>query len=341
MNKKFLPLVLVFFTFIGNNSEVLAQTKRNVVVEHFTNTRCGICSNRNPGLFNNLKTSPEVFHVSYHPSSPYSSCELNKHNTSGNDDRTKFYGVYGSTPRVVVQGVSKGNGQDFTTKTLFSGEQGKMTPVDIKLTTLKKGKDSLNVRIVITNLASNSLSNMSLYAIAVEDTVFYNAPNGETEHHNVFRKVLLNQALTLPSTVGDSIVLEAKTENNGEWNASRMYVMAFAMKDDKKIEQVASSEGDDDVDGGGNNSVSTVNKEHINVFPNPASTNIVIHLPVGLKLESVVITDLLGNEILTSTLVSDRLTEISIVDLPNGNYICYFTSDSGGSIQVRKLSVLH
>lgn len=103
---------------------------------------------------------------------------------------------------------------------------------------------------------------MQLYAVAVEDTVFYEAPNGEKEHHNVFRKVLVNEALMIPSTVGDSVVFIAKTANKAEWNASRMYVMAFAQTADKRVEQVASSEGDADIDkGGGTNGVDDIARE--------------------------------------------------------------------------------
>ena len=135
MNKNILPLFLTALSLFGLRTELSAQVTRNVVVEHFTNTRCGICGSRNPGLFGNLKTSPEVLHISYHPSRPYSSCVLNKHNVSGNDDRAKYYGVYGSTPRVVVEGTAKGNGESFTDKALFSAELGKTTPIDIQLTT--------------------------------------------------------------------------------------------------------------------------------------------------------------------------------------------------------------
>jgi len=80
-----------------------AQVQKNVVVEHFTNTRCGICASRNPGFFTNLNNNPDVIHLAIHPSSPYSSCVFNQHNSVDNDDRTNYYGIYGGTPRLVVQ----------------------------------------------------------------------------------------------------------------------------------------------------------------------------------------------------------------------------------------------
>ena len=45
------------------------QTDRNIVVEHFTNTRCPICGNRNPGLFDNLaQQGDNVLQISYQES---------------------------------------------------------------------------------------------------------------------------------------------------------------------------------------------------------------------------------------------------------------------------------
>ena len=342
MKKQIAPVLVLLLIVITNATDLLAQTQRNVVVEHFTNTRCGICKSRNPGLFSNLSTSPEVYHISYHPSSPYSSCLLNKHDVGGNDDRTKYYGVYGSTPRVVVQGSAKGNGESFTSKDLFSAEQNKMTPLDIHLTTLQKGKDSLEVRIIIKNLATNSLKDMQLYAVAVEDTVFYEAPNGEKEHHNVFRKVLVNEALMIPSTVGDSVVFIAKTANKAEWNASRMYVMAFAQTADKRVEQVASSEGDADIDGGGGtNSLTQLFLNSFSVYPNPASATLTIKTSPNDEAQEVVLTNVMGMDVVHSLVHADGHSEISTSDIPNGTYFVKVISELGQASAVKKIVVIH
>ena len=101
-----------------------AQTPRKVIVEHFTNTRCGICGSRNPGLFTNLSSSPDVMHMAVHPSRPYASCVLNQHNPTESDDRAKYYGIFGGTPRVVVQGEAKPVSQNFGAKSLYSDELG-------------------------------------------------------------------------------------------------------------------------------------------------------------------------------------------------------------------------
>src|SRR5688572_14710898 len=82
-----------------------AQTPRQVIVEHFTNTRCSICASKNPGFYSLLHGSyPQVLHIAYHPSAPYSNCYFSLQNPTENNSRTNYYGVYGSTPRAVIQG---------------------------------------------------------------------------------------------------------------------------------------------------------------------------------------------------------------------------------------------
>tara|TARA_B110000285_G_C15096412_1_gene602244 strand:+ start:1583 stop:1825 length:243 start_codon:yes stop_codon:yes gene_type:complete len=76
---------------------------KKVLVEHFTYTRCSVCASRNTGFITNLNAQSDVVHISYHPSSPYSNCQFNQYNLQENDDRTKYYGVFGSTPRLVIQ----------------------------------------------------------------------------------------------------------------------------------------------------------------------------------------------------------------------------------------------
>ena len=90
---------------------VIAQVEQKVIIEHFTNTRCGICASRNPAFYQTLAYYPQALHIAYHPSSPYSSCAFNMHNSSENDQRTYFYNIYGGTPRAVIQGevVAPGN----------------------------------------------------------------------------------------------------------------------------------------------------------------------------------------------------------------------------------------
>src|SRR5260221_7207968 len=79
----------------------LAQVAKKIIVEHFTNTDCSICAALDPGFYANLNAHPGVLHLSIHPSAPYPNGLLYKQNATANDARTNYYGVYGSTPRLV------------------------------------------------------------------------------------------------------------------------------------------------------------------------------------------------------------------------------------------------
>ena len=233
---------LLLLTFTVLPAVMLAQTDRTVMLEHFTNTNCSNCGNRNPGLFTNLETNGEgVIHVSYYPSRPYPDCKLNNHNTKENDDRTKFYNLYGSTPQLAIQGEAK-NRPNFTSSSLFTPYKGGMSSFDIEVTQTKTS-DKTDVSIVITATEDNTVGNLNLVALMVEDTVFYKGRNSETEHYNVFRKSMAGiegEAKAMPVTKNDFITVEYSVNNHVDWNVSRMYAVAFLQDPmSKEIHQAA------------------------------------------------------------------------------------------------------
>ncbi len=137
MKKNFTLILLLLISIMTIN----AQVAKKVVVEHFTNTKCGICSSRNPGFYKNLKNFPDVLHLSIHPSSPYAACKLSQQNNPDNDDRTKYYNVYGGTPRLVIQGKVISANEDYNSSTLFTSEENQIDAKHIKnLPEMKAGK---------------------------------------------------------------------------------------------------------------------------------------------------------------------------------------------------------
>jgi len=307
-----------------------AQSNRNVVVEHFTNSRCGICASRNPGLYKNLDENPQILHVAYHPSSPYSSCVLNKHNTPENDARTRFYNLYGSTPKVAVQGVAKSSSTSFTSSDLFSGEENNTSPIEISFSKAILNASTLSANIVIKTTAENSLEGLNLFVIAVEDTVFYASPNGEDEHYDVFRKVLKDEAIVLAQN-GDSVVLPVSVSTSSDWNPEHMYIMAFVQDSDSKyIEQVASSEGlhTDMVLG-----LNTDKRNELRIYPNP--TRDIVSISGLLDKAHVRFYDTYGRIILEKEVSSQ--TDIDISGLSSGNY---FIRVEGKELSIVKTLVI-
>ena len=274
------------------------------------------------GLFQNLSSAPEVLHISYHPSRPYASCILSQHNKSGNDDRTNYYGIYGATPRIVVQGNVQSAGVNFTSASIYTSEQGNTTPVQLKLTTLKQGMDSLVVKVTVAASDTHSLQNLNLYVVAVEDTIFYNAPNGENEHKNVYRKTLIDQSISLPSMVGDSIVFYARTANDMAWDASRMFAMAFVQNSSTKfIEQVESSNGDK---GATTASVSDIELDRLVIYPNPVTNTLNIRNS-NAELKQLEIVDTRGVTVFSQELSGQ--TNFDVSNLQSGLYFLKVKSD--------------
>lgn len=217
--------LLLLTILISTVNVTLGQVPKQVILEHFTNTKCSVCGIKNPDLNTNLSNNEDVIRISYHPSSPYATCVFNQHNVNGNDDRTNQYGVYGGTPVLVIQG-SYNQTTNFGDPALFDNYYGEESPILLNTYIDSITIDSTYVKVVATTVAPLSLvESYSLYAGLAEDTIYYNAPNGETSHYNVFRTALNgNQgtSTSLNSTIGDSVILYFKTRNHVDWNLGNL-----------------------------------------------------------------------------------------------------------------------
>jgi hypothetical protein len=214
-----------------------AQVTQKIVVEHFTNTVCSVCANRNPGFFTNLNSQTGIIHLAVHPSSPYSSCLLNQHNITENDARTTYYGIYGSTPRLVIQGAAVPASANYSSASIFTPYQSQTSPASLRIVQTKFGNDSIRSQIIVKTEATNSLGTLSLFVALAEDTIFYSSPNGETEHYDVFRKAITStsgMSINLPANVGDSAVYTFTSLANSAWVFSRIYTMAILQDSSSK-----------------------------------------------------------------------------------------------------------
>jgi len=223
-------LFFQLLAFVFSIQITSAQVARKVVVEHFTNTRCGACASRNPGFYANLNNQTGVIHMAVHPSAPYSTCVLSMHNPSENDGRTNYYGIFGSTPRIIIQGVIVPGGTNYGSAAIFTPYLGQTSPASFRIYQTKFGNDSIQSRIVVKTEATHTLGNLSLFVALVEDTINYTGPNGEPVHYDVFRKSLTGTSgisLTLPAAVGDSVVYTMSSPSNVAWDFSRIFTLAI------------------------------------------------------------------------------------------------------------------
>lgn len=238
--KKLLPAL---FTVLSIS--LFAQVPQTVVVEHFTNTRCGICASRNPGLFTNLDNNPNVLHLAIHPSSPYSTCIFNQEDVAGNDGRTNYYNIYGATPRIVVQGNVISPSTSFADATLFSSQAGQMSPFTVRVNIDNINATEARVSVVVKTEATNNFTDLKLFTALAEDTVFYNAPNGESTHYNVFRSSVFEvdgKPITPTTVVGDSVMFTETVTLGNNWNMNRLVGIAILQESgNKNVIQAASS----------------------------------------------------------------------------------------------------
>lgn len=310
-------------------SNLLNAQNQSVLVEHFTNTVCSICASRNPSFYQNLQSQQDVLHVAYHPSSPYAACILNKHNKIENDDRTIYYGVYGGTPRLVINGVVQSSSANYASAAIFNPFKNITADVLVKANQVIVG-DSIKSFVTIKRLTNEALSNLKLQVLYVEDTLFYNAPNGESKHFDVFRKSASGwQGLTvnIPEQINDSVVIQTATAINTAWNKDRIYTLAFLQNaDNKQIANVSKSMGNDKVGTG----IGKVNTLLAKVYPNPTADILQVDL-VKQVTSNLKVINRLGEEVFTATLANSKTIDIS--HLPQGVYFLSIENEHEKFIQ--------
>ena len=311
-------LILTFILFLAG-TQLWAQTIQTVIVEHFTNSRCSICAARNPAFYDLLDDYPEVLHIAYHPSSPYPSCVFSQHNPAENDARTNYYDIYGGTPRVVVQGEVIPPQNPLLQASQIEARLGQPSDFTISVEQVQQTDDEAGVTIVVKKISGSNQANLKLYAIIAEKEIFYNAPNGESTHHDVFRKVLLDAPVSIVNS-GDSIVLNENYQLNSAWVANQMYVAV--MLQDASTKAILQSSASALL-----TSPQSVSDQRImvsnNLFiPNPAVNYVEIKEELRQNVSLVEIYNLLGQKVITAT----YFNHIDISELTDGLYIAAVTT---------------
>jgi hypothetical protein len=331
MRKTFLA-IMAFFA-IGN---LYAKVPVKSVVEHFTNTKCSICANRNPGFFSNLNSTTGFYHISIFPSAPYSSCPLSIQNKIDADARTNFYSVYGGTPRLVINGSVIPSSANYALPALFTPYQNLTSSFQIKAVDVKFGVDSIQTMVTIIKVDTSSMLTAKLFVGLFEDTVFINGGNGETKHYNVFRKASTTpqgNLITLPALVGDSVVLKFSSMVNIVWDFNRIY--SFALLQNPTSQQLIQSEKSTLASASTGINSNMMNALNISVFPNPCAEYLKINAPQsGNYTLEIFATD--GKKMLTKTF--ENSTTIQTVNFPIGTYILKTTNQNHQS-NIQKIYV--
>lgn len=310
-------LFIILITGLGS----IAQVEKTVIVEHFTNTRCGVCASKNPGLFSLLDNYPQVLHIAFHPSSPYSSCIFSQHNPAENDARTNFYGIYGGTPRVVLNGNVIGIQSPLLTSDQLDAALGQTSDFDLRVSHEQTDNDEVQVQIVVKKVSESLVQSPLIFAMIAEKEIDYAAPNGETLHHDVFRKLLIDENFTI-SDVGDSIVLTDSYNIHNDWDEEELIV--FAIIQNESNNEVLQAAESDKLDAG-SSAVSEGEALSLDgqLYPNPATDVVNLSPKPGQSFVSAEMYSLNGVKLKSYT----NPVVMDISELPEGVYMLVATDD--------------
>lgn len=310
--KKLLTLIIAILFALP----IISQVEKKVIIEHFTNSRCGVCASRNPAFYATLAEYPEVLHIAYHPSSPYSTCFFSQHNPSENDLRTNNYGIFGGTPRLVIQGEVAPVQSPLINPGQIEENLGGVSDFSIAISKTELTVNSFKIRIDIKRESGNENEIVAVFAGLAEKEVHYNAPNGEDLHHDVFRKIIFNDTIHI-STVGQTRTISYEYTTDPAWNENEMFAYAIIQNDEtgEVLQAETSIEGP-----------STVGKNKINetssiFYPNPTSGTVSIQNEYIDQFISLELYDLLGNKIKAYK----NVNQMNISDLPEGIYFVKLT----------------
>ncbi len=320
-------LFLSFLTAFGGFC-LRAQVTNRVIAEHFTNTRCSTCASKNPSLKQNLRNHPDILVLSIHPSAPYPSCILHQHNPSDNDGRTNFYNIYGATPRLVIQGETAPASANFGDAGLFTTHLNQTTPFFVRIEEVRIGEDSVRAEVTVKAVSSHSENSASLFIAYVEDTLAYNAPNGEDEHWHVLRDAftVAEGATINPPSAGDSITIVRTIPVRSEWKADQMTIIAI-LQDQLKL--VLQSGTTDTVTTQSATNLDEARMRRYAVFPNPARQSIQIEEVQG----KWAIVNMQGQLVSGGIFPSPYTVEVSVSSWPAGLYL-FQTEEGNAKFQV-------
>lgn len=221
------PLYIIVFVLAF--LQIQAQTaKRYLTLEHFTNTRCSSCGINNPALFSLLDANPgEVHHLSIHSEVPYSNCVFYQHNTVDNNYRKDVYSVF-STPRTFANGTFNGSGSNMLSQGTIDNNATTTSPIRIAVSQ-QVASGMLDIQVTLRSYGPINNTALRLFVAITEREVAYNAPNGESLHHNVFRDMLPNNSglVLSPPAIGQETTQNFSVPIHPDWQASEIYALVF------------------------------------------------------------------------------------------------------------------
>ena len=323
-------LLAIAFVFISFDAEAQG-VKKYATLEHFTNTRCTICSSRNPTMFSTIANYPDqLHHIAYHPAVPYTTCAFYQHNTAGNNARALYYNILG-TPRIAVNGTMQPVSGTLLPEANLTAEFNQLSPIEVVVSETVDATRAVTVEVKTHGDAPTG--NLRLLVAVAEKIVNYDAPNGETVHHNVFRTFLSDNTgdIYTPAASGESVVFNYSYEIDADWLADEAYVLAYVQDMDTgeiynsgtKFDEVSVS------------NVEVKKEETFTVFPNPTNSNATINFSAAKESKSTLSILNTAGQLIDSKIITTntRSLDLDMENYPKGLYFIKIENEDTVAIE--------
>jgi hypothetical protein len=242
-------------------------------------------------------------------------------NKAENDARTRYYDVFGGTPIFAINGEERGSSA-MQNVSVYNSFDNKTTPIDVIVNIFPAGTDSIGVDVNIKAVAEHNLTNLTLYVPLTEDTVFYNAPNGEKQHYDVFRKSFTGQnAITFeaPKIGENDYVFSANIAKSEIWDLNRLRAVAIVNASDLTVVQAGQS-ALFDATVSSTDSDYNRNSIQLTLYPNPSLELLNIEVDGDMIGTFYTIIDMKGS-LMIKDVISQTNFSINTSNLPVGQYI--------------------
>ena len=312
--KKLFAFALLLGAITTSFGQVTA--KKYLLIEHFTNSNCGICANKNPvffNLINQAQYADDVHHVSIHPMFPYSSCVFYQANTTENSAWTNLYPVAG-TPSIALNGAYQNPSTPILTEAKLQTYLNQTSPLHLKVTETGPN-NARQVKVTAQALDAIPTGNYKLFVAVVEKKVNQTPGNGESVHHNVFGR--------RPPAAGETVEYDFNFSISNNWKADEIYVLAFVKEVNTKAVLNSGTRFDPVL-----SSTSDLLAKPIRIFPNPVAETAMMDLGTD-QPEAVELFSLNGQRVAAEFQAQGSLVSLGTTKLPAGIYLVKVTGAQG------------
>jgi hypothetical protein len=287
-----------------------------VLLEHFTNSRCGVCAANNPAFYTRVGSlfGANAHHIAIHSNVPYSTCLFYQGNTTEQDARATFYGLAG-TPSVSINGGALQSVSNVSVGVL-QGEAAKRSPIGIQVTESLSGNNVI-ATIQVKTFGTVPAGTYKLYAAQVLKRVNQATPNGESIHYDVFRKWMMNNGVPFtPASVGSSVTMSYTYPNETIWGSNDNYLVVFVQNTATK-EVLNSGNKFDEALPSPTSETANLNQK-ILLYPNPAKEDITLDF-TDLNAISFAVLNAQG-QIIDNQLITSATKKLSLTNYAKGIY---------------------